>query len=189
MSTETIACPRRMQETGPWKHQAELDTWVRDRWLADPDQVRRRHDAEDEDGLRRHNERNAAAGEVPITLAEYRARWYVRGPNNGLWLWTGDPPRTCSFCGGIHPEDAIRLVTDGWEVEPTSKSYKRYLVPPGAATRHAAFLASLRDPAREPGQGMPSAWEPTPPVKLYTMHLDADQVRRFNEALDRSTHP
>jgi hypothetical protein len=184
---EAQTCPDRMGMPGPWDRAEGRDRWDHGRWSADPEAVRARHDAEDAPRLAEHNARNEARGEAPITLEEYRAKWYVRGPHNDLWLWSWGPPRVCSFCGGIHPEDAIRLVSEGWEIDPTGKSYKRYLNPPGSAQRHAAFLASCRDPNREPGEGVPSVWAPTPPVKLYAWHLDADQRRRFNEAVD--AHP
>jgi hypothetical protein len=85
-----------------------------------------------------------------------------RGANNDRWLGSGDPPRTCSFCGGIHPEDAIRLVSENWRIEPTTKDYKRYLQPP------------------LPG------WHPTPPVKLYVQHFSDEQVERFNAATKKT---
>ena len=43
----------------------------------------------------------------------------------------GSRVRTCSFCGGAHPEDVIRLLEAGWEDERTDKPYKGYLHPPG----------------------------------------------------------
>lgn len=163
MPDEMQTCPRRMNELGPWERAPCLDRWTADRWSTDPEAVAAKHAAED-------------ARHPNITVH--------RGPHNDLWLWSWGPPRTCSFCGGLHPEDAIRLVAEGWEVDATGKAYKRYLEPPGSRTRHEALMASLRDPSREAGQGVPSVWAPTPPVKLYVMHFDEDQIRRFNEALE-----
>jgi hypothetical protein len=184
--TEKQTCPRRVQEPGPWDRAPGQDLWRRDRWSIDRAAVDAAHDAEDAAGLKRHNENNARVGQPPVSLEEYRTKWFVRGENADLWHWSGEVPRTCSFCGGVHPEDAIRLVSDGWEVESTSKSYKRYLTPPGSALRHHAFLASLRDRSREPGEGVPSVWSPTPPVKLYAMHFDADQIGRLDDAMRKS---
>jgi hypothetical protein len=166
---EVQTCPSRLAQCGPWEHKEGLDRWLADRWSADR-----------EAAARKHAEQDARLG--PNCTA-------YRGPNNGLWLWPWGPPRTCSFCGGIHPEDAIRLVDEGWEVEGTGKSYKRYLEPPGTCARNHAFLASIRDQSREPGEGVPSVWSPTPPVKLYVYHFDEDQARRFNEALSRHPAP
>jgi hypothetical protein len=87
---------------------------------------------------------------------------------------------------GIHPEDAIRLVKEGWEVDATGKSYKRYLNPPGTKTSLGAAIAGIRA-GREPGQGVPSVWSPGPPVKLYVAHFSDADVKTFNEALAAQT--
>ncbi len=92
------------------------------------------------------------------------------------WHWT---PRTCSFCGGVHPEDAIRLLREGWEVEATSKSYKRYLQPPG-------YAKWCREMSGTIGIGplpLPKFPPPVPPVKVYVAHFNADQCDRFNSEL------
>ena len=180
--SERQTCPRRL-ECG--QRETLADIWEEDRWCIDADVIRAKHDAEDVRGLREHNERAALYHhEPPITLEEYRAKWYVRGPNNDLWLWSWGPPRTCNFCGGIHPEDALRLLADGWEAEGTGKNYKRYLQPPGAHTMHEAYLASIKDTSREPGQGVPSIWMPTPPVKVYFQHFTPEQGAKWNEILN-----
>ncbi len=39
-------------------------------------------------------------------------------------------PRKCSFCGGVHPDDAIELLESGKRTwGQTDKSYKGYLMP------------------------------------------------------------
>lgn len=113
----------------------------------------------------------------------------MRGETNDLWLWPGDVPRTCSYCGGIHPEDAIRLVTEGWEVEATGKSYKRYLNPPGTAAKRVAVLANLRAGISQMEVTADQVWGPTPPAKLYTDHLNDEQIGRFNAALKDAVRP
>lgn len=75
------------------------------------------------------------------------------------WSSAQKPPRTCSYCGSIHPEDAITFVAAGWTVEHTTKLYKRYLHPP--------------DPYRDP----------LPMVKLYLQHFTLEQREQFNEVL------
>lgn len=182
--SEKQTCPSRMTQCGPWQREQGLDLWETDRWSMDATAVQAKHDAEDARGLLAHNERNAQRGEPPITLEEYRSKWYVRGPNNDLWKWSWGPPRTCSFCGSIHPEDALRLLEEGWEHE-RAKAYKGYLNPPGYYARHQAMLASIRDPEREPGQGVPSVWLPTPPVKFYIDHFNKEQLARLNELIQK----
>lgn len=55
--------------------------------------------------------------------------------------------RTCNHCGGIHPEDAIRLIAEGCKVEGTTKGYKRYLHVPnplaGKVVRSGSMSGSL----------------------------------------------
>lgn len=101
------------------------------------------------------------------------------GPND-RWQWSWQP-RTCSYCGGVHPEDAIKLLGEGWENEFSTKAYKGYLNPPGTAQKDATILHRLRKDGDL--SVAPSVWSPTPPVKLYTMHFDADQMARLNMAI------
>ncbi len=107
-------------------------------------------------------------------------RWESRGPADGVTYFPQQftPPRTCSYCGSVHPEDALKLMEQGWEVESaTGKSYKRYLHPPG----YGRYLMRRL--------GVPDVSEPrdyrdsTPPVKLYVMHLTAEQIDKFNQLL------
>jgi hypothetical protein len=92
------------------------------------------------------------------------------------WPKEFEPPRTCSFCGGVHPDDAIKLVEQGWEVEATGKFYKRYINPPGTKAARDIYFKTGVFPGRE-------YTDPTPPVKLYTMHFTAEQIERFNTLL------
>lgn len=101
---ERQTCPRRMGELGPWERGDGLDYWTRTGWS------------------RLENIRHR------ITA------WWRKQPVNSrwsAWLSKSRKPRTCSFCGGIHPEDAIRLIEEGWESERTDKRYKHYLYPAG----------------------------------------------------------
>ena len=100
------------------------------------------------------------------------------------WPWA---PRTCSFCGGVHPDDAIRLLEEGWEVERTDKSYKRYLHPPGYYARLANITDSIRTFRNGVGkEPVVTFRSPVPPVKLYVNHFDERQIARFNSAYERS---
>lgn len=159
-------CGRRMREFGPWEHVENLDHWRKDRWNADEEAVKAEHAREDAEQL--------ASGQGKIN----------RGPWNDRWLWSWGPARSCSFCGCVHPEDALNLLKEGWESETTGKSYKRYLHPPGWKTWCEAFSASIKDVNREPGQGVPSIWEPTPPMKLYVQHMSDDQIKEYNAIME-----
>jgi hypothetical protein len=39
--------------------------------------------------------------------------------------WRGD--KTCSYCGSLDPDEALRLVEAGEQVDPTDKNYKMYV--------------------------------------------------------------
>lgn len=94
------------------------------------------------------------------------------------WPGSGEMPQTCSFCGGIHPDDAARLVREGWEIESTTKPYKKYLNPPGYLVAMNALIATRR----QKSYNGPRA--PTPPVKLYIQHFSSEQIVAFNDAID-----
>ena len=94
-----------------------------------------------------------------------------------VWQWPWEP-RACSFCGGVNPDDAIRLIKEGWHLEGTNKAYKRYLEPPDGRL-------GMEYEGRVYGDGKVYVppWSPVPPVKLYTQHLDGEQITLFNAAL------
>lgn len=106
--------------------------------------------------------------------------------DSDVWKWPWQP-RVCSWCGSAHPEDAIKLLQEKWEVEGTGKAYKRYIHPPG----YHEFIANLNARCRElaergvdPMKALKEdrvIWHPTPPVKLYGWHLDEQTMNRFNE--------
>lgn len=62
-----------------------------------------------------------------------------RSPMNGAAHWSigRDGSRTCSYCGSLHPDDALEILTsyaagvDGYHFSPTDKSYKFYGNRPG----------------------------------------------------------
>jgi len=104
-----------------------------------------------------------------------RFNW-MRGGERWEWPWQ---PRTCSYCGGAHPDDILRLLGEGWEVDVTDKSYKRYIQPPRTDTRRV-FLGTGCE-----GHEIPERpWHPVPPVKLYVQHFDEKQVELFNSQLE-----
>lgn len=99
------------------------------------------------------------------------------------WEWPWQP-RTCSYCGGAHPEDLIRLLIEGWESHGTDKGYKWYMEPPGYFKAFALRMRAYRkDAGKTPPNAMPRVWGAVPPVKLYTMHFDTVQLQRANDEL------
>lgn len=167
---ETQTCGRRMREFGPWKREEGLDTWQTDRWAL----------TQEENDAR---------------VAEMLARSPNMKTSGSFWHGPGPAPRTCSFCGGVNPEDAIVLMRDhGWEVEATGKNYKRYLNPPGCKGYHAVWMQASMDARTQGLMGDDATayirsaagerpWSPVPPVKLYVQHFDEDQADRFNAVL------
>jgi hypothetical protein len=77
------------------------------------------------------------------------------------------PPRTCTYCGAAHPDDALALMRQGWLVEGTGKQYKRYLQPPRQVPHE-------NDEAPRPYRS------PVPAVKVYSMHFTEVQIEQFN---------
>jgi hypothetical protein len=97
--------------------------------------------------------------------------------------WPGEfpKPRTCSFCGSIHPEDAINLLMLGWENEKSTKGYKGYLHPPGFHEQQKAVLTMIQEKRQDfPDPKYP---DPLPPAKIYTMHFSSEQLNRLNAAI------
>lgn len=157
---ESQTCPRRMGEMGPWKREEKLDWWETGRWAATQEEA----DAE---------------------VADFMSSPCAGGIGNVLWCYGGEQPRTCSFCGGIHPDDAVRLLREGWEVGVTTKGYKRYLEPPGSGQQHEALMdwLSTGREGEAPKERHPS---PVPPVKVYVQHFSQEQIDAFNAALRSS---
>lgn len=87
-----------------------------------------------------------------------------------------DPPRTCTYCGGVCPSDVFHLLAQGWEIEGTGKCYKAYINPPGSAAHHKQLVESFGDSEREP----PQFRTPNPPLKFYAHHCTEEELQRFN---------
>jgi len=187
---ERQTCPRRMGEFGPWKFSGGLDWWRRNEWGSrwrrrliywlhnGPLAKRARLICDWGWAVARRRDFDRL-GMLARLIAE-RFNWY-QGGTRWEWPWQ---PRTCSFCGGAHPDDILQLMRERWEIEGTDKGYKRYVQPPGSSARHEAFIVHMRDNAkrmREPAEGWRSeGWSPVPPVKLYVQHFSEEQVKRFN---------
>lgn len=123
--------------------------------------------------------RRSEGGPWAMVADDYwRADGWVEGDNWKISFI----PRTCSFCSGIHPEDAKKLIEMGWGVEPTTKGYKRYMHPKGYREYLNATLKSVKEKGDLPNNKS-DYWSPKPNVKLYVMHFDEDQRSSFNIAL------
>jgi len=84
------------------------------------------------------------------------------------WEYRVSVARQCSFCGGIHPEDALQLlILPGVAVVPTDKSYKAYLRAP---IEHREFKVYFQHFSPE----QIAAWN----GKMKGFHLDEDYVMR-----------
>lgn len=163
---ERQTCGRRMYELGPWEYKENLDWWEYGRWARTQEEA----DTEVAHFLSQHPDGS-------ITTVH--------------WQYPGPYPRTCSFCGGVHPDDAIALLDAGWRSVSTDKTYKRYLEPPG----HLEHLNALIEQrvVRQTGAEVeplprPQYASPVPPVKLYVQHFSLDQIERYNAALLRRRH-
>ncbi len=117
-----------------------------------------------------------------------------------------DQPRTCSYCGSLHPGDFLDLALAGAQLGPTDKDYKVYVDWPdpdaGVPWIYASANFEKTDPdwlkvtdenvATLPGDGHPIVGhyvciEPksaTQHGKFYFPHLDEAQKRQFVELLN-----
>ncbi len=185
---EVQTCPRRKESFRACASTAiGTDRWERSRWHPARvllDRLRNRF------------------GVMPLTPKELLAlmlggtRWPIGEPS----------PRSCSYCGGVHPADAVALIRRGWRVESTTKCYERYLHPPGSTDPiaeariederfktliaegkpfHEARETVLRERAERWQARSARVHEPIPPVKLYTQHFTESDRVAFNDALQR----
>jgi hypothetical protein len=106
-------------------------------------------------------------------------RWEPRPDKDGkdwiVWPEGFPKPRTCGYCGCVHPDDLAQLIAAGWELEHTTKGYKYYVHPPG-------YRESRGEWVNNGFTGMPLP-SPVPPVKLYTYHVNDLQAVAINTAL------
>lgn len=132
---------------------------------------------------------------------------YTHGPNDPPDRWVRDrwtatewtiaypQPRTCTGCGGIHADDVIQMLRDGWTDEPTTKGYKGYMHAPGFRAELVAYHKSIDKAAMKanPDAACPTcALEGTgdsivgkipypkdpisgPPLKFYLWHFTTEQ--------------
>lgn len=110
-------------------------------------------------------------------------RWGTR--DSDKWPEGFPKPRSCSFCGSVHPDDLIVLLEMDWEYEPSTKGYKSYWNPPGTQARYKEVLAEIK--RRELHKlGEPNHVSPVPPVKMYGNHVTEGHVEKINALLKRN---
>lgn len=85
-----------------------------------------------------------------------RNRWESRA---ATWPDGFEKPRTCSWCGGVHPADAIDLLAAGFRLEETDNEYKFYVKP----IEEGAYTI--------------------PPIKLYLVHFSNVEVMRADAVI------
>jgi hypothetical protein len=86
--------------------------------------------------------------------------------------------RHCSFCGSLHPDDFMRMITEGYVVVPTDKSYKAYLQEPVTEERLEEYRTGpLRFLGEELAHGRDVG-------KFYYQHLSPEQQTRFIEMVN-----
>lgn len=95
-------------------------------------------------------------------------------------------PRTCGGCGGVHPEDVLRMLAEGWTEEKADGGDKGYLSAPGYKAELNAWLkaSNQRNALGIGDQGLkafPADPIPAPPVKFYVGHFDQAQLARLNQ--------
>lgn len=163
-------CPRRVAGIGPWSIEANgLDRWTRGRWGTRASRA-----------IVRFFHADPKSRAYRLLAVIQRHPPYIGG-TTWRWPWA---PRDCSFCGGGHPDDLLRLIREGWEVE-RAKSYKAYLYPPG----YRAEMERLRRLTWSYGAPISAAWSPVPPVKLYTAHFSDPQLAALNVLVTRAPGP
>lgn len=86
------------------------------------------------------------------------------------WPEEFNRPQSCTFCGCVHPDDAIALLERGWEVE-SAKMFKWHLNPPGTQKYISSSATSV------------ILVIPIPPVKLYGAHLSSVSAATMNEII------
>ena len=133
-------------------------------------------------------------------LCPRRAEGPFNFPSSDAWVlnrWIDHPRlksvRTCSYCGGTHPEDVLQLFREGWEHGATTKGYKGYVELPGTEAYQQAFLAYIQDGGLESGKPTP---EPLvdksmlmtgmPPIKFYIQHFSKEQIDELNALIKSS---
>lgn len=103
------------------------------------------------------------AGAITCPLAPDPYKGFTRWDRSEGWTEVGAAPRHCSWCGSIHPEDAVWLSLAGWRL---------------SAVKSGEFL--LRPPSTRPA-GLTA--------RLMLAHFDRDQRSAFNSTMPPTAPP
>lgn len=132
------------------------------------------------------------AREAPEASAEPRDSWSPlwSAPSPALpahaitwrWHWT---PLVCSHCGGISPEDATRLLAEGWEIEQSVNRVYQILHPPGYWQCHADMMRVLQSGGIENWERPLGQWTPRPPALACSLHFSQEQQACFWDTQQR----
>jgi len=121
-------------------------------------------------------QRITVAADCPDSWQE---RWKDTWPSE-----LGVAPVACSYCGCIRPEDAIRIIEAGFEISPSTKSYKWYIEVPGHAKHHKMTISAIQNDQLDSikdhkliSVGLP--------IKLYAHHLTPEQISVLNNLWER----
>jgi len=160
---EPQTCPRRAE--GPGYGVEGADRWELKNWkFTDPEEAKKANDAE----AQRKNAEAKSKGQSVV---------FSSNPRYWLWPGPGPTPRTCSYCGCIHPEDVLRLKREfKFEVTRSTKSYKVYIEAPGYGIEQVNSLANMQagvDPVEAFSKNKVQAIYP--PLKAYSPHFSPDQ--------------
>lgn len=91
-------------------------------------------------------------------------------------------PRTCTYCGSLHPDDFMAVVSNGSaKLGPTDKTYKVYVEIPSVT--HQPTTTTWKNGkkiTRKVGLRTPKM------LKFYFQHLEEDQRREFVDLINTS---
>ncbi len=94
-------------------------------------------------------------------------------------------PRTCTGCGGVHPEDVLRMMREGWTDEVCDRRHKGYLNPPGYQAELTAWQTANAQPqpgiGGDPMKSYPQHPIKGPPIKFYIAHFTEEQRAEVNK--------
>ena len=92
------------------------------------------------------------------------------------WHWT---PLACSNCGGLRPEDASRLMAEGWESETTQTHTALLLHPPGYWQCHEDMIREIHSNGIQGWRQPQGQWAPRPPALARSEHFTPDSQEAF----------
>ena len=114
-------------------------------------------------------------------------KWRENDWDGGGAFWQeniGKQPRKCSYCGCAHIKDAIAMIEAGWDINPSTKSYKWYLEPAGYNVK-VKKLRACKDIDEMKKIMDASVGGVIPPVKLYAVHATPEELETLNRLLDK----